>query len=214
MSQDWPLEEQKPGLPAVVAVPQELAARIALVEDCWSRLSLNQRTFLTAWRENRFNARRTAQILGMSSNTKPMTAWMAEKDFAVVVQVWRATAASEILEKDRLVLRQDDIVEALLEPKPILHQGVPTGFEEIDAGAAARANEALLDRVYPKPRADVEINVGVAFTPPSVDIGVVKTAGGDGEAVNAEFVEVSPVLPEGDCLDEVGADSGEVLPRQ
>lgn len=134
---------------------------------------------------------------------------MHEKDYATVVRIWRATAASAALDKDRLLARHDDLVETLMTPKPILYQGVPTGFYEIEAGAAARANEALLDRAVPKPREGVEVNVGVAFIPPTVE--VVKSAG-TANAVDTSFVEVSPAIPNEDWINEAGADSGEVLP--
>jgi hypothetical protein len=209
VSADWLDIGEKPKLPVVVAVPTELAARVALVEDCWSRLTLNQRTFLTAYRENRLNERRTTVALGLSPSTKPMTGWMTNPDFSTVVTVWRAVGATAALDRDRLAARQDDIVEVLLTPKPILHQGIPTGLEEVDASAAARANETLMKAAGMFPREGVEVNVGVAFTPPSVE--VTKTAGMR-DSVDAEFVEVSPVLPEGDWL-EISSDSGEVLPR-
>ena len=119
MSEDW-LDTEPPetaGLPAVIAVPLDIAARVALVEACWSRLTLRQKTFLTAWRENRFNASKAAVAIGLSRTTKPMTKWMDESDFATVAQIWRGSAAQDALDRDRLLVRQDDIVETLMTPK-------------------------------------------------------------------------------------------------
>ena len=185
------------GLPVVVAVPTDIVERVRIVEDCWSRLTIGQKTFLTAWRENRFNARAAARAIGLSTNTYPMVPGMRNPDFATVVQIWRATAASEALDRDRLLVRQEDIIETLLTPKPVLHQGIPVIVDgvvlyEVEAGAAGKANEALLDRVMPKPHADVEVNVGVAFTPPSVEVQKPR----DAIDAKVEVVEASPQLPD------------------
>ena len=162
-SEDW-LDISKPtaGLPVVVAIPNDIVERAAFVETCWQRLSERQRIFLAAYRDCRFNERATARALGLSENTKPMTAWMKEADFAGVVKGWKAGAAADALNPERLLIRQDAIVEQLLEPQPVLHQGVPTGFYENRAPAAARANEALLDRAVPKDQVEktrVVVNV-------------------------------------------------------
>lgn len=190
-----PEPPEKIDLRPVFVIPPDFPARIAMVEKAWAKLSIEQRTFLAAFRECRYNARETARKLGSESKRISHRGWMHQKDYATVVQIWRGEAAADALDRDRLLARQDDIVETLLTPKPILHQGVATGHYEIEAGAASRANEVLLDRVMPKPRADVEVNVGVVFTPPSVE--VINSAG-NADSVDAEFVEVSPVLPDED----------------
>lgn len=195
MSDDWmdiAPPEEKAGLPILVTLPDGFAARLALVEASWARLSDKQKIFLNAWRECRYNAHATARHLaGVVSRTSHV-AWMRELDYATVVRIWRANAAANALDRDRLLARQDDIVETLLTPKPILQQGLPTGFYEIEAGAAGRANEALLDRVMPK-SPDVQVNVGVAFAPTPVEFE--KTDGAVIDVVD-EVVEAGPVLPE------------------
>jgi hypothetical protein len=188
----------KAGLPAVIVLPTDLPTRVALVEECWARLTLAQRTFLTTWRECRYNARAANRRLHNHDYTNSAhTEWSRGRDYATVMQAWRASAATEILDRDRLLARQDDLVETLMTPKPVLHQGIPVYhngeiLEEIEAGAAARANEAILDRVMPKPRADVEVNVGVAFTPVSVEVQKPATKVID---TKAEAIEVDFTLP-------------------
>src|SRR2546423_360530 len=87
---------------------------------------------------------------------------MQESNYATVVRVWHANAGASALDRDRLLARQDDIVETLLTPKPILHQGAPTGFEEVEAGAAARANETLMQAAgLLKSKDDVNVNIGI-----------------------------------------------------
>lgn len=225
MSEDWLDIEEKPtaGLPAVVAVPDDFAARVALVEASWARLTLKQKTFLQAWRECRYNASAAARTLGLSSKTKPMTEWMTEQDFATVVRVWRANAAANALDRDRLLARQDDIVETLLTPKPILHQGVPVAdtrlgakpgavLEEVEAGAAARANETLMQAAgILKSGKDTEVNVSVGIVGPALHISVMplppsKAAAEQGVPVelppiDAEFAEVMPSDTRGTPID-------------
>lgn len=196
MSEDWldTGERSAAGLPAVVAVPDDFAARVALVETCWARLTLKQKTFLQAWRECRYNARAACRQLGLSENTRPMTAGMENPDFATVVKIWQANAAASALDRDRLLARQDDIVETLLTPKPILHQGAPTGFEEVEAGAAARANESLMQAAgILKSGKDVEVNVGVGIIGPALHISVMPLPPSKSAEVQGVPVDLPPI---------------------
>ena len=195
---DWlDTDERVSALPVTVELPSSFSARLALAEAAWDRLSPKQKTFLAAWRECRYNARAASRLLGLREDNKPNTAWMHDPDYALVVRVWRANAAASALDKDRLLARQDDIVETLLTPKPVLYQGIPVRvdgriLEEVDAGAAGRANEALLDRACPKPRADVEVNVGIAFVPERVEVEHAANFVIDAES---QVVEVPALLP-------------------
>ena len=191
-----------PSLPAVISIPSTFAERVALVEECWSRLTLAQRQFLTMARECRFNQRRALRELGDAAPAKnTVSRWMHNTDYLTVFRLWQAIAGEGALDKDRLLLRQDDIVETLLTPKPILYQGAPTGFEEVDGSAAARANETLMKAAGMLKDKDVEINVGIIG--PSLNIQVVMPSGdvrdvtGSGvpvalpKPVDAEWTEIS-----------------------
>lgn len=196
MSGDWLDIGEREGegghLPVPVTLPDDYKSRLALVESCWVRLTEKQKIFLQAWRDCRYNALAACRQLGLGPNTKPMTSYSRNPDFAMVVRVWRANAAADALDRDRLLARQDDIVETLLTPKPILHQGVPTGFEEVEAGAAARANETLMQATgLLKSKDEVNVNVGV-YSP--VQVEVEKPAANVIDAT--EVVEVDPVVPE------------------
>lgn len=212
MSGDW-LDATPPALAPPAAIPAEFAARVALVEECWARLSPAQRTFLTAWREAGFNARAANRtVTGSSYTNTSHTNWSHQPDYSTVMRVWRAMAADKALDRDRLLARQDAIVETLLIPKPVIHQGImvrdtrpgaPDGavLEEVEAGAASRANEVLLDRVMPKPSKDVDVNVAVQVNtgPPTLNIQVlpprdVEKAKDARVAIDAQFTEV----PSGD----------------
>lgn len=200
---DW-LDTEEPtkaGLPAVVELPDSYTARAALMEECWSRLTIRQKTFLQAWRDCRYNQRAAMRQLGWGEASKPNTGWMHNADYALVVRVWRANAAASALDKDRLLARQDDIVETLLTPKPVLHQGIPVFhngavLEEVEAGAAARANETLLQAAgVLKSGKDVEVNVGVVIGLPTLNIQVMPTppsklAARESVVIDAKFAEM------------------------
>lgn len=208
MSDDW-LEtdpERIPALPADVALPDSYAERAALAEAAWGRLDPQQKTFLQAWRDCRYNARAAARQLGINENSKPNTAWMRQPDYALIVRVWRANAAAGALDRDRLLARQDDIVETLLTPKPVLHQGImvldtrpgaKTGavFEEIEAAAAGKANETLMKAAGMLKDKEIEVNVGVVIGPPTLNIQVMptppsKVAVLQSVPIDAKFTEV------------------------
>jgi len=202
MSEDWlDLDERVPALPAAVELPVEYAARAQLCEAAWSRLSVKQKTFLSAYRDCRFNERAACRQLGLSENTKPNTGWMHEPDYALVVKIWRANAAVNALDKDRLLARQDDIVETALTPQPVFHHGVPVigpdgkPYEEIEVGTAARANETLMKAAGLLKDKEIEVNVGISVGPPTLNIQVMplppsKTAQRESVVIDAKFTEV------------------------
>lgn len=213
MSEDWLDTEEKSGLPAVVDLPADFASRAAIAEECWSRLTLKQKTFLQAWRECRYNARAACRQLELSEKTRPMASGLSNPDFAMVVRVWRANAAVNALDRDRLLARQDDIVETLLTPKPILHQGIMVldtrpgaragaVLEEVEAGAASRANETLMKAAGMLKDKDVEINVGIVVGPPTLNIQVMplppsQSVRDQSVVIDGKFTE----LPSEDWLD-------------
>jgi hypothetical protein len=154
-------------LPKALDVPLDYVERTALMQSCWSKLSDKQRLFLTAWRESRYNAVMASRALGGSPGRKAHNRWMDEPEYATVVRIWRGIAADSAMDRDRLLARQDDIVETLLTPKPILHQGSPTGFEEVNAAGASRANETLMKAAGLLKEKELDINLGIvgpAFT--------------------------------------------------
>lgn len=192
-------QQQKAGLPALITLPDDYTARLALVESCWKQLTDRQKTFLQALRDCRFNARAAARQLQISRSSH--VEWMHLETYATVVRIWRANAAVNALDKDRLLARQDDIVETLLTPKPVLHQGIPVMrdgviLEEVEAGAAARANETLLKAAGVLKDKDVEVNVGVAVQigPPTLNIQVMPLPPAkkvsEGVVVDAKFTEL------------------------
>lgn len=196
-------------LPIPVELPADYRGRLELAERCFALLTAEQRVFLQAWRDCRFNARAAGRQLGMSENHKPNTAWMRTPAYAMVAKVWRANAAAEAMDRDRLLARHDDIVETALTPKPVLHQGIMVldtrpgahpgaVLEEVDVGAARNANSDLMKAAGLFPKEGAEVNVAVGFIPVSVEI---EKPTGDVIDVVADIVEASPVLPpEGDWL--------------
>jgi hypothetical protein len=203
-NEDWlDTGEAKAVVAAPPAIPAEFVARHALVEECWGRLSPAQRTFLAAWRECRFNARAANRAVhGVSYTNTSHTKWSQEPDYSTVMRVWRAMAADSALDKDRLLTRQDDIVETLLTPKPVLHQGVMVPdtrigaragdvLEEVEAGAASRANEVLMKAAGLLKDKELEVNIGLIG--PSLNIQVVQP---NGEVKNVTPRGVTVEMPE------------------
>lgn len=152
---------QQVSLPAQIVVPLDYVERTALAQSCWSKLSHTQQLFLTAWKENRYNARAASDALGGHPGRKAHNRWMADSDYATIVRIWRGIAADGAVDRDRLLARHDDIVETLLTPKPILYQGSETGHTEVEAGAAARANETLMKAAGILKDKEVDVNVGI-----------------------------------------------------
>lgn len=182
--------EETPNLPAVVDVPVDYVERIALANSCWSKLTDKQRLFLTAWRENHYNARAAARALGQETMRKSHQNWLENENYALIVKIWRGVASAEALNPDRLITRQDEIVEELLKPKPILYQGSHSGYEEVNATGAARANETLMKAAGLLKDKDIDVNVGIVG--PQFTIQVMQQ---DGSVIDATPVGVTIDLP-------------------
>ena len=216
-SEDWldidlptpKVDEGEPAgntLPALPVGPQALTAGITAAEkraqfvSAWESLPEQQRVFLNTWRECRFNTRKTLRVLaGTSFSTAKSTVynWGANDAFELVRNALRDASVEEILSRANLAARHDDIVEEALTPKPILYQGEHTGFEEIELGTAAKANETLLRLGGHLKDKDIDVNVGIIG--PSFTIQVVQPAG--------DVIDVTPrgvpvQLPEPEWVDE------------
>jgi len=205
LSDDW-LNEPTPALPAPAELPVEPRARLALLEECWQRLTPKQRAFLTAFRENRLNASRTSRALyGHRDGRSAHINWLHERDYGTVVRIWQGAAGQEALDKDRLLARQDDIVETLLTPKPVLHQGLPVFdpkrpgeiLEEVEAGGASRANEVLMKAAGLLK--DKELDVSIGIIGPTLSIQVMQP---DGVVKDVTPRGVEIALPEPEAAGE------------
>lgn len=201
MTEDWlSTDERFSALPIPVELPADPGARVALAEQCWAALSDKQRVALTAFRDNRLSARKMEAATGIGRRTH--RGWVQGNiHYATLVRLWMGVAGSEALDKDRLLARQDDIVETLLEPKPKFHQGIamigPDGkpYEEIEAGAASKANETLMRAAGLLKDREIDINVGIVVGPPTLNIQVMPTAPSkvalaQSVAIDAKFTEV------------------------
>ncbi len=203
MSEGW--LDITPVLPVVSELPVDPVSRVALAEQCWARLSDAQRTFINLLRDCNMNVSKAARAMDYSrSETHRVNhnRWMRSEAYATVVRLLRGTVAAKALDRDRLLARQDHIVEALLTPKPVIHEGImvrdtrpgsPDGavLEEVEAGAASRANEVLMKASGLLKDKDVEVNIGVVG--PAFEIRVMKP---DGEVIDARPVGVPVSLPE------------------
>jgi hypothetical protein len=172
-------DTQVPGLPvAAVAGALEAQKQRERFMSAWALLSDGQRVYLNTWRECRFNSNKAMRVLSGTTHSVTKTTvgnWQSNDEYEYVRTLLRAASVTEILSKDYLAVRQEDIVETLLTPKPVLHQGVATGHYEVEAGAAGKANEVLLRMGGHLKEEKQDINIGL--TGPSLVIQVVQPTG-------------------------------------
>lgn len=205
----FPADNQKPQdttLPALPLGPQALtlaadaAARRAQFMVAWEGLTDKQRVFLNTWRECRFNANRAVRVLANTGHSVSKTTiqnWGADPGFENIRTVLRSASVEEILSRDTLAARHDDIVETALTPTPILHQGFATGHYEVELSVAAKANETLLRLGGHLKDKDLEVNVGIAG--PSFVIQVVQPSG---NVIDVTPQHVPIELPQPEVEDE------------
>ena len=135
-----------PSLPVVVAdAPSDPLERLRAFEKAWSQLSDAQKRYLAALKDNNFRIGKAIEAIGKSKSYQSTAyRWRSNEHYAFIEKAMKADLVKDVLERERLIIRQDNIVEDLLEPKPILYQGCPTGFYENQPAAAAKVNETLL----------------------------------------------------------------------
>ncbi len=159
-------QPQDAGLPGVPMLEQAAEAREKRAQFimAWETLTESQRVFLNTWRECRFNTNRTLRVLAGTAHGYSKTSvqrWIDIPQYAHVRGLLKSASVQEILDRDNLVARHDDIVETLLTPKPVLHQGFATGFYEVEAGAAGKANEVLLRVGGHLKEKELDLTVGI-----------------------------------------------------
>lgn len=180
-----------PALAVAAADPSnDPIERVRTFDRAYAQLKQEQKTFLTEWKQNRFNARKTIRMMGdRAPNATTVWRWGSDEAYAFVAKILKQDIVKEILEKERLVIRQDECVEELLEPKPILYQGAPTGFYENQPAAAAKVNETLL-RVGGHMKEDEQVTQRGG---PALIIQLTNRIGG--EIISEVKVGVVPELP-------------------
>lgn len=194
MSGEWDDIEDHVPVPALrteVAEVGDPVERMKRFDKAWNALTIVQKTFLHTWQNSRFNAQKAISKLGKSRDYRSVICrWRRDnEDFAFCEKVMKSDATAEVLERERLTLRQDEIAEAGLAKVPILHQGIDTGFREYaDLGVALRANETLLRQGGHLK----DEQPAAAFTGPAL---VVQLTTKIGEVVQETKIGVAPVVP-------------------
>jgi hypothetical protein len=137
-----------PAVKADIELPVDPKKQSELLTECWARLEQRQQVYLKTLKQCGWNVRKTVRMLEGTpdavSRTTVNMRWPDNDDFAFVLKVMTATAVGDVVKRERLLLRADEIAEEALEPKPILHKGLPTGFYENQPDTALRANEQLM----------------------------------------------------------------------
>lgn len=150
---DWLDIDEPADNPIVLQVatpdaPPDPIERIRVFDAAWQKLTSAQQAFLFQWKQSRFSKQRAYRALIARGLKAPDDStewrWGRNESYAFVKKIMKHDAVADVLERERLVLRQDDYAEALMEPKPILYMGDPTGFYETQPAAAAKVNETLL----------------------------------------------------------------------
>ncbi len=140
------IDDDTPALPVVaVDAPSDPMERVRAFEKAWAELSSQQKVYLGALKDVNFRQGKALEAIGKTKTyASTVYRWRANEHYAFIEKAMKADLVKDVLERERLVIRHDNIVEDLLEPKPILYQGAPTGFYENQAGQAAKVNETLL----------------------------------------------------------------------
>lgn len=143
--------ENLPALvPAVkpdIELPADPKRQSEQLVACWARLLPIQQLFLSLLKQNHLNVRKTVRAIeasGRRFSRSTERQWRTEDDYGFVLKTITAVSVGDVIKKERLLLRADEIAEEALEPKPILHKGLPTGFYENQPDTALRANEQLM----------------------------------------------------------------------
>ena len=186
------IDDDVPALPVAVSEIVDLGERIKTFEAAWKKLSPRQQKFLETWQLCNFNARKTARALG--DQTQAHARWVKGPDFALCMDVMRRVEATQILNREKLIIRHDELVESLMTEKPVLHQGIPVYMDgkplmEIEAAAAAKVNKDLLEiGGHAKPEQQASFGAG-----PGLIVQVTNKIGG--EVISTVNVGVVPNLP-------------------
>jgi hypothetical protein len=191
-------DEPAPPLPVVVRdAPSDPLERLRAFETAWAELSVQQKGYLAKLKECNFRQRKALEAFGKSKTyASTVFRWRANEHYAFIEKAMKADMVKDILERERLIIRQDNIVDDLLEQKPILYQGEPTGFYENQPAAAAKVNETLL-RVGGHMKEDDQV---AQRGGPALVIQLTNRIGG--EVISEVKVGIVPELPAPSWWDE------------
>lgn len=195
---DWLDIDDAPTLSVVpVEAPSDPMARVRAFEKAWAEISLPQKQYLNALKDNNFRQGKAIESLGKAKTyNSTVFRWRSNEHYAFLEKAMKADVVKDILERERLIIRQDNIVEDLLEPKDILYMGAPTGFYENQPAAAAKVNETLL-RVGGHMKEDDQV---AQRGGPALVIQLTNRIGG--EIISEVKVGIVPELPAPSWLDD------------
>ena len=136
-------------LPQVGAMPPaELPAAQGAVVAALRRLSWRQRLYLRAFLEGgatKRGAKRVMRDWGKAQHIpsdRTLATWPHVHAYAEALTLLkRHFSANAGLDRDSVIIKTGQVLEDAMTPKPILHQGVPTGFYEYEGNVAMRALE-------------------------------------------------------------------------
>lgn len=110
------------------------------------KLSGHQRAWIRAYLESGCSRSGAVRILKARKervmDVSCVTRWQHNLDYMTALNLLKAHYASMAgVDKDSILIKTGQVLEDAMTPKPILHMGEPTGFEEINGSVAMRAIE-------------------------------------------------------------------------
>lgn len=167
---------------------KDAASRLAAFDKVFEKLDPKHQQYLRLLEENGCRTGKAMEEMGYSRYA--VSGWRKRYPlFAQCERMLKEDFTAEILEKERLTIRHDQIAQAGLEKVPILHQGIDTGFKEYaNLNVAEKANALLLRQGgHLKDEQPGAPTIGPAF--------IVKVVNQIGETVQETTIGVMPNLP-------------------
>lgn len=167
-------------------IPEATAQQQKLLDGAWRRLTDKQKAFLYTLRDCNFSERAAVDALEGTTlrvkRTEVRRHWNDDPDFALAKKVMQNAVYDVVIDQQRTILRQAEIVEEAMRPEPVLYHGLPTGLYRLDTDKATRANESLAKMTGLMKNAEA----------PRVRVRIVNLAGPDDEnAIEGLALEVA-----------------------
>ena len=125
-----------------VALPAKYRERVLAL----NAISWRQRQWIKAYLDEGCGRNRAAAVLRKIGAKPPdmstVTRWTQQEGYRRALQLMKAHYVEMAgMDRESILLKAGVVLENAMTPKPVLHMGEHTGFEEIDGNVAMRAIE-------------------------------------------------------------------------
>ena len=109
-------DEPVPALPVVARdAPSDPMERVRAFEKAWAEISLAQKQYLNALKDNNFRQGKAIEAIGKTRTyNSTVYRWRENEHYAFIEKAMKADLVKDVLERERLFIRHDNIVEDLL----------------------------------------------------------------------------------------------------